>query len=338
MNFYPIQTEDNTISLYNFDVGDVYHSKVGAYTEALRKYVIPSGIKDFVEKNKAVKILDVCYGLGYNAKTAASEILKAFPEADIHITALEIDPQVVAFSSIIGCECFENVINETFFEEISKQLDVQQVAEYFVKNSFNLQVQIREKIPKQYNLVMLDDIKAKLHNIYYRTISSRKSIDRKTSNNSLKVDILLNDARKSIINLQNSYDFIFLDPFTPAKFPILWTVEFLKLLYELLEDGGNLTTYSNAAPVRAGLLEAGFFTGQTNPVGKKTTGTIAYKKSELVKNKLSEKESGILKTKAGIPYRDKKLSATSEEILLNREIEQKNSDRISSSKFLKSFN
>ena len=56
-----------------------------------------------------------------------------------------------------------------------------------------------------------------------------------------------------------------------------------------------------------------------------------------MKNKLSEKEKGILETKAGISYKDENLSLSSEKILFNREKEMKISTRISSSSFLKSL-
>ncbi len=153
----------------------------------------------------------------------------------------------------------------------------------------------------------------------------------------VNIDFFIDDARISVQKLNSKYDFIFLDPFTPSKTPTLWTVDFFSQLKRLLSYKGNITTYSNAAPVRTGLIEAGFFIGQTTPVGKKTPGTIAYKNPGLVKNELSEKEKGILETKAGIPYRDKNLNSTINEVLSNREFEKHKSNRISSSKFLKKY-
>ncbi|OGI01378.1 MAG: hypothetical protein A2Y25_02675 [Candidatus Melainabacteria bacterium GWF2_37_15] len=325
-DFYPIKTNDDTISLYNFGVGDVYHSKVGAYTEALHKYVIPSGLIEFVKENNTVRILDVCYGLGYNSRTAVNEILKINPEIKIHVTALEIDPVVLAFSAIVGCECFEKQINDLFFDAINEHVNVQEIINSYIEKTSQILPQIRKLIPKEYDLIPQEEINAKLHNIYYRSISTRISID-----------FFISDARVSLKNINESFDFVFFDPFTPAKVPNLWTVEIFKLLYNLLDENGNLTTYSNSSPVRAGIIEAGFYIGQTTPVGKKSTGTIAYKKPELVKNQLSEKESGILKTTAGIPYRDENFSSSIEEILERREIEKQKSGRMSSSRFLKNF-
>ena len=48
----------------------MYHSKFGALTEAWEKFILPSGLdKNF---NSEIKVLDVCYGIGYNTKALMS--------------------------------------------------------------------------------------------------------------------------------------------------------------------------------------------------------------------------------------------------------------------------
>lgn len=341
MDFYPIMTDDGTLSLFNIDVGDVYHSVIGAHTEALGKYVNPSGIKEFAASNSSVKILDVCYGLGYNSKVAVSEILKFNPDIDIKIVAVEIDPVVLAFSAIVGNEIFDEKLNSRFFDEISGQVDIQQIVDEYIEkiteNAPKIMPIIQNKLVGGGTFIHPDNLRSFLHNIYYRTISTRKSIDMKFSPIRLDINYYIEDARLALRKLPNSnqkFDFVFFDPFTPAKVPILWTVEIFKMLYQLLNENGNITTYSNAAPVRAGLVEAGFYLGQTTPLGKKSSGTIAYKNPAIVKTPLSDKEYGLLETKAGIPYRDPTLISTNEEILSKRAEEQNASDRISTSSYL----
>jgi len=338
MQFYPIKTNDGSISLYNFEVNDVYHSRVGAYTEALHKYVIPSGILDFVRQHNEVKILDVCYGLGYNSRTAAEQIIKICPKTNVSITALELDPVVLSFSALIGNECYENELNQAFFTSLNNHLKVDEILNTYLNNISHYMPQIQKLIPSEYELLPPDELNAKLHNIYYQSLSFGKSIDKKTSYNNINVEFHIKDARQSLLELSPGYDFIFHDPFTPSKMPVLWTVEIFKSLYRLLNDNGNLTTYSNAAPIRSAMLDAGFSLGNTNPVGKKTTGTIAYKNPGLIKNLLSEKEIGLLKTKAGIPYRDENFNKTNSQILHDHENEKLLSNKISTSSFLKSFN
>ncbi len=335
MSFIPIETEDKTVSLFNYEVNDVYHSKVGAYTEAVGKYFIPSGLAGFAEQVKSVKILDVCYGLGYNSKAAINEVLKINPDIKIHLTALEIDPVVLSFSTILSNECFDDDINLMFYDAIEKQIDIEKTIRNYLDSIAHISLENENKIPDMYKVIGYGDLEAKLHNIYYRSISARKSIDRKPPSGRLKADFLIKDARISVQKLTPAYDFIFLDPFTPSKTPALWTVDFFKILKDLLSENGNVTTYSNAAPVRAGFVEAGFYIGKTEPVGKKTPGTIAFKNSQPVANTLSGKELGLLRTKAGIPYRDVNLISPDEEILANWQIEKQNSDRVSSSSYLK---
>lgn len=50
----------------------------------------------------------------------------------------------------------------------------------------------------------------------------------------------------------------FLDGFSPAKNPAMWTPEVLKRVGELTDQGGTATTYTVAAAVREGLRNAGF--------------------------------------------------------------------------------
>ena len=337
MEFIPIITEDGTISLYNFSVKDVYHSKVGAYTEALQKYTIPSGLLEFVKHNNEVKILDVCFGLGYNSKVAVSEILKINPDCKITINAIEIDPKVLALSCILFDGIDNQFLEQTFFEAISKQINVDTILDEYVEDVHKYSPNLDELLPSGYKSIEVHEIKPFLHNIYYRTVSSRNTRGEEASpaNGLLTINFFMNDARKTIKLINTEHDFIFHDPFTPSKAPSLWTVELFRELHRLLDENGNLTTYSSAAPVRAGLIETGFFVGRTEPVGKKTSGTIAYKKNELLKNFLTEKEKGLLETNAGIPYYDENFCGTFESIIRNRELMQKSSDKVSSSKYLK---
>ena len=131
---------------------------------------------------------------------------------------------------------------------------------------------------------------------------------------------------------------MFLDAFTPAKCPALWTVDFFKLLFKHLNENGMVLTYSNSAAIRNAFLNAGFFVGKIyNPQMKKYTGTIAVKNKSLIKHELSEYDLGLLKTRAGIFYRDENLTDLNEAIIERHKKEVDESDLISSSKYIKSF-
>ena len=112
--------------------------------------------------------------------------------------------------------------------------------------------------------------------------------------------------------------------------------DFFKLLFEHLETDGKILTYTTSASVRGAMAEAGFFIGNIyNEREKKFTGTIATKNKSLIKYPLSEFDLGLLKTKAGIFYRDENLTALNEAILVRRNEDVKNSTRMSTSKYRK---
>ncbi len=69
-DFYPIFTNDGTVGLYSEEDDDIYHSAYGALSESWQKFIYPSCIKDLIDNNEDIKILDICYGIGYNTKSA----------------------------------------------------------------------------------------------------------------------------------------------------------------------------------------------------------------------------------------------------------------------------
>ena len=195
-------------------------------------------------------------------------------------------------------------------------------------------------------------LKAFLHNIYYKYLSKGyKKASKYLELLDFGFNLEINDARQAIMNDTNKYNFVFLDAFTPTKCPCLWSIDFFKLLYERLEDGGLILTYSNSAQVRNCFLNAGFIVKKIFSKNQnKFTGTVAIKpytdvsqnnretnyNTELIHD-LSDYDLGLMKSRAGIFYRDKDLSLDNEAIINNHKIEVENSNLISSSKFIKTY-
>lgn len=176
-----------------------------------------------------------------------------------------------------------------------------------------------------------------LHNIYYKYISNcYKNSLKRYKIHDVDFNIKIDDARNVIKNDNSLYNLIFLDAFTPQKCPCLWSYDFFKELYRVLDLDGMLLTYSSSALVRSAMLAAGFFIGYIfNGRLNKFQGTVAVKNKALIKYTLSQADLGLLKTRAGIFYRDKNLNAQNEAIIMARNLEVEKSDRISSSKYLK---
>jgi tRNA U34 5-methylaminomethyl-2-thiouridine-forming methyltransferase MnmC len=153
--------------------------------------------------------------------------------------------------------------------------------------------------------------------------------------NLLTAQLQIGDARQTIKKVQGfQADAIFLDPFSPAVCPELWTVEFLQLVATCCDPQGLLATYSCAGAVRNGLLLAGFAVGDTSPIGRKAPGSIASLDSDLIPPLTAEIQS-YLQTRAGIPYRDPDLIDNADRIRLRRTWEQQESILESTSQWRK---
>lgn len=140
------------------------------------------------------------------------------------------------------------------------------------------------------------------------------------------VDICVHckDARKMVMEIPENqeYDAIFLDPFSPAKSPELYSKEFLAKIADLLKEDGVILTYTSAAPVRHALLDAGLEIGEGPTLGR-SGGTIAsYSLVKIPKSLTSADERMIALSDAGIPYRDPDLNLSANEIIENRHSER----------------
>lgn len=91
-----VQTEDGTVTLYNKSYRELYHSKGGAVEEAIRKYIEPCRIRELAESRAAsarLRILDICFGIGYNAIAAIDAALASGCETEV--ISLELDRGVL---------------------------------------------------------------------------------------------------------------------------------------------------------------------------------------------------------------------------------------------------
>ena len=91
-----VQTEDGTVTLYNESYRELYHSKGGAVEEAIKKYIEPCRIRELAESRAAsgkLRILDICFGIGYNAVAAIDAALSS--GCEIEVISLELDRGVL---------------------------------------------------------------------------------------------------------------------------------------------------------------------------------------------------------------------------------------------------
>ena len=139
--------------------------------------------------------------------------------------------------------------------------------------------------------------------------------------NKINLKILFGDARITIDKLKGEkFNAIFHDPFSPAKNPELWSVDFFYKLKDLMSEDAILTTYSSADHIRRAMLEAQFYIGLGPSVGKKREGTIAAVKQNITEID-NERKNKIVENIKSVPYRDPNLCLSREKILENRLME-----------------
>ena len=394
---YPYFTNDGSVGLFSPDADDIYHSTYGALTEAYEKFILPSDFKKYFQKNNEIKILDICFGIGYNTKSFLNnfyeniynesigvdnvnyndELYSNNKKYKIFIKAVDTD-KILANLSPFFITNKNNAKNSKLpfkQDKISKMLSGVTQQKYKLKKEIQILLlkNIFENIDfetenilynKKYlqyfdpsimrlfkfyksqvsNLPFILCLNRFLHNIYYKNISmSHKSLSKALKLIDFTFDLNIDDARKVLLNDNVKYNYVFLDAFTPTKCPCLWTLDFMKLLYSHLEAGGMILTYSNSAQVRNAFLNAGFYVGKIySESSKKFTGTVAsnsrtmFEENNLI-YELSEYDLGLMKTKAGIFYRDENFNLDNEAIINLHKLEVEKSKLISSSRFIKEY-
>ena len=136
----------------------------------------------------------------------------------------------------------------------------------------------------------------------------------------IDINVFIEDARQTVQNLEsNSYDAIFLDPFSQNMAPELFSLEFFKQFRRLIKDDGIVATYTSAAPIRAAFIDADFYIGLGPIFGRKQGGTLASPNPLMLETSLPKNdEIRIALSDVGIPFRDPNLNDSSDVILQRR--------------------
>lgn len=92
-DFVPQLTADNSYTFYSKEFEETFHSQQGAKTEAEHKFVAPTKL-NIKAHQPVIKLLDICYGLGYNTAAALAQIWAVNPNCFVEIVALESNAQV----------------------------------------------------------------------------------------------------------------------------------------------------------------------------------------------------------------------------------------------------
>ena len=259
-SFLKVKTDDNTFTFYHPYFKENFHSLAGAESEAMKKFIEPAMITEKLQNSTdCLNILDIGFGLGYNAIATIKTALKH--KGKLKIISLELNNTPLTL-----------------------------VEELYDKNSLDINI---------------------IHSLLEHN---------SWQSDSAEIEIKYGDARSTIQQIGEKFDIVFMDGFSPAKNPELWTYDFINAIARRLTKNGIIITYSSAFPVRGAFIKNKLYVGTTKPFGRKKGGTIASYNKKNILIPLQEKETNIvLKSTAGTPYRDMHLSWSAKKIIQHRE-------------------
>ena len=89
-----IQTEDGSNTLFSNKYQQHFHDiKTGAINESLSKHIIPAF--EYFEDKKCLRILDICFGIGYNTLSTIYYIKKKSLDIKLQIFSPELDLNLI---------------------------------------------------------------------------------------------------------------------------------------------------------------------------------------------------------------------------------------------------
>ncbi|AFZ29431.1 protein of unknown function DUF752 [Gloeocapsa sp. PCC 7428] len=93
VDFVPQPTADGSFTFFSAEFNEAFHSQYGARQEAERKFVEPTQLQ-YKAQQPQLRILDICYGLGYNTAAALATIWQVNPRCYVEVVGLESNPDV----------------------------------------------------------------------------------------------------------------------------------------------------------------------------------------------------------------------------------------------------
>jgi tRNA U34 5-methylaminomethyl-2-thiouridine-forming methyltransferase MnmC len=89
----PQLTKDGSFTFFSEEFGEAFHSYEGAKEEAFQKFAQATDLATKAQQAR-LRLLDVCYGLGYNTAAALELIWTVNPDCQVEVYGLELDETV----------------------------------------------------------------------------------------------------------------------------------------------------------------------------------------------------------------------------------------------------
>lgn len=298
MTLQIVTTEDGSITCVDAGTGELYHNRAGAFAEAMSNYVVPCALPALLRKQTSLRVLDVCFGLGYNSFVFLQELLALAESAVgtnrmfcLDLLGLDKDQEVLKMLPL--------VLANPKFSELRKQINraSQSEGKDLIESWQNFGCHL-------FSLGTGDKLAVRLD---LRLVDIREELPR------------------LVLECAKSFDFIFHDGFSARHMPELWTIDLFGEYIKLLKPTGKILTYSSATAVRGAFMNLGLAVRRTSALGGKSGGTLAafqLDSSEADHTfELSADEQSRLQSRSAIPYRDPSLSDSRAQIVARREKE-----------------
>jgi len=186
-----VETDDGTFTLISEEGDELMHSRIGALTESVEKFVIPSNLKNM--ENPI--ILDLCSGMGYNAiaslhfnKNCEIDMIEYSEETlflslclDIPYREHEMIKEVIK-SYFLNKNNKNNVINNNGNKNIHNDINGNNKINLYVGDARD----IIKKLGKKYNIVFHDAFSPQRDSVLY-TVDFLNEIYKKMENNSVLI-------------------------------------------------------------------------------------------------------------------------------------------------------
>lgn len=93
MTWTPQPTQDGSFTFFSEEFGETFHSLEGARGEAFQKFAVATDLPQKATGDR-LRLLDVCYGLGYNTAAALETIWQVNAACQVEVVGLELDATV----------------------------------------------------------------------------------------------------------------------------------------------------------------------------------------------------------------------------------------------------
>jgi tRNA U34 5-methylaminomethyl-2-thiouridine-forming methyltransferase MnmC len=214
-----VETQDGSLTIRDHGSGECYHSTEGALLESRELYINRSGIKEKLQQNHPIAVLDIGLGLAYNALSTIDEWY-LHGSCDLTVVSLEKEPELVA-QLAQGIGSWQSKWPRHWMDWSLSLSPVSELSHDESTPSYTAKI-----IHPQTSRLCL----WKIH---------------------------LGDAAL-MRELPMTFDFFWQDPFSPEKNPELWSSPWFALLIRYSNPGAVLMSYSVARKTKDALTLGGF--------------------------------------------------------------------------------